>query len=277
MLKQASFIISLLLILISCSHRKNAQEAPIPGSLEEAISSSFRSDDNVSRDKYLNPQETLEFFGLRPDFTVVEIAPGAGYFTEILAPYLVREGQYVMAVPRLPARPPRVLIENERKLQDILLRNSEVAAQSKFIPLEPIGDRNRTKREFADLVLSFNNTHNWIAQGKADEIFRLFFDILKPEGVLGITQHRARPGKRRVPKSGYLSESEVIALAQKAGFTLVGSSEINANPRDPTDHPGGVWTLPPSYRLGKKDRYKYKAIGESDRMTLKFVKPSKKD
>lgn len=271
-MKKLSILFSLLFIF-SCSQRKqHHKNAPVPESLEEAISSDYRTPENVARDEYQRPGQTLVFFGIKPQMTVVEVSPGAGYYTEILAPYLAKEGQYFMAVPRLPARPPRVLIENERKLQNILLQSPEVAKNSKFIPLEPIDERNRTKKEFADMVLVFNNVHNWVAQKKAGEVFKLFHDILKPGGVLGITQHRIKQGKKKVPKSGYMTEGEVISLAQSAGFQLVGKSEINANPEDTADYPGGVWTLPPYYRLGDKDRRKYERIGESDRMTLKFVK-----
>lgn len=268
-------LLTFVLLIASCSHdKKYHQEASLPGSLKEAVNSSFRSPENEGRDEYLHPLESLEFFGIKPNMTVVEVSPGAGYFTEILAPYLAPEGQYYMAVPRLPSRPPRVLVENERKIQDILLRNAEVASKTKFIPLEPIDKRNQTKKEFADLVINFNNVHNWVAKKETKEIFGLFYDILKPGGVLGITQHRIRNGQRKMPKSGYMTEAEVILLAQTAGFKFIGKSEINANPKDKAGHPGGVWALPPTLRHGDKDRRKYESIGESDKMTLKFIKPN---
>lgn len=261
------------LCFYSCSHFKKSHEEPaIPGSLEEAVDASSRSEENSDRDEYQHPKETMEFFGIRPDMTVVELSPGSGYFTEILAPYLARQGQYVMAIPRNPQNPPPFLIENERKLQDILLRHQEVKAKTKFIPFEPIDKRNRTKREFADMVFTISTVHNWIAKDETAISLKFCHDILKKGGVLGIVQHRIRDGKKKVPKSGYMFEKEVIALVTKAGFRYAGKSEVNANPKDTADYPEGVWTLPPTYRLGDEDRSKYENIGESDRMTLKFIK-----
>ncbi len=260
-----------LLIFFSCTQLQKKEDLPaIPESLEASVRSDFRSEENIERDEYQHPEETLKFFGIRNDMTVVEISPGAGYFTEILAPFLAKNGQYYMAVSRLPNRPPAFLIENEKKLQSILLRHQDVKA--KFIPFEPIDKRNRIKKDFADLVVSFNSVHNWVANKKAAESFKFFRDILKPGGTLGIVQHRIDQGKKRVPKSGYMTEKEVIALAAREGFRLKGRSEINANPKDTADYPEGVWTLPPTYRLGEVDRDKYEEIGESDRMTLRFIK-----
>lgn len=269
-------IFNLVLFLVffsSCTlFKKSHEEPPIPGSLEEAVEASSRSEENTERDEYQHPKETLEFFKIRPDMTVVEISPGAGYFTEILAPYLARSGQYVMAIPRIPPNPPAFLLENERKLQDILLRQGEVKAKTKFIPFEPIDKRNRTKREFADAVLVFSSVHNWVAKNETKAALKFCHDILKPGGILGVVQHRVRKGVKRVPKSGYMYEAEVISLITKAGFRLQEKSEINANPKDTAQWPDGVWTLPPTYRLGEKDRDKYEDIGESDRMTLRFVR-----
>lgn len=264
--------ILVLLSLSSCAKKYGDSKAPLPGSLEESVSSTFRSEENVERDEYQHPLETLQFFGLKPEMSVVEVSPGAGYFTEILGPYLSREGQLFLAVPRMPPRPAQVLIENEQKIQDIMLRNPEVKSHTRLIPFEPIDKRNMIQKDFADVVLAFNSVHNWVAQNSAKSSFKLFHDILKPGGVLGIVQHRVRDGKRKLPKSGYMYEQEVIALAKSVGFKFVGKSEINANPKDKANYPEGVWVLPPTYRLGDKDRDKYERIGESDRMTLKFIK-----
>lgn len=266
----------LLLLLFACTHRDHKGELPIPESLEEAVNSSERTKENTERDEYQHPLETLAFFGVSPEMAVVEISPGAGYYTEILAPYLAKSGQYYMAVPRMTPNPPAVLIENERKLQEILLRHSEVRAKTKLIPLEPTDKRNKLKSEYADVVLSFNHIHNWLAKNEAQMAFKFSFDVLKPGGTFGVVQHRISEKKKRVPKSGYLTEREVITLAEKAGFKLVARSEINANPKDTADYPDGVWVLPPTYRLGDKDRDKYEDIGESDRMTLKFIRPARK-
>ncbi len=266
------YALFLALILSSCSQFKKSGEPPIPESLEDAVSSDSRAEENSDRDEYQHPAETLAFFGVTSKMAVVEISPGAGYFTEILAPFLAREGQYYMAVPRVPPHPPAFVIENEKKLQDILLRQTEVKAKAKFIPFEPLDKRNRTKRDFADVVLSFSSLHNWVAKDETNSSLKFCHDILKPGGTLGIVQHRIQDGQKRVPKSGYMYEKEVISLVTRAGFKFVGKSEINANPKDKADYPEGVWTLPPTYRMGEKDKWKYDRIGESDRMTLMFKK-----
>lgn len=264
------------LFIFSCSQMKNnGGEVILPDSLDEAINSSARAEENEDRDEYQHPRETLEFFGLKPDMTVVEISPGAGYYTEILAPFLAKQGQYVIVIPRMPSNPPQFLIENEKKLQNILISHKDIQAKTRFIPFEPISKRNKVKPESADLVLTFNSVHNWVASNSTTMSFKLFYDLLKPSGVLGVVQHRIAAGKKNFPMSGYMTEKQVIALAAKAGFRLAGKSEINANPRDTADYPDGVWTLPPVYRLGKKDKDKYEDIGESDRMTLKFIKIKK--
>jgi predicted methyltransferase len=263
----------LLFIFISCSQtRKQNQDISLPRTLEEAVNLSARDSENSERDEYQHPLETLEFFGIKPTMTVVEISPGAGYYTEILAPYLAREGHYIMAVPRMPSHPPAVLVENEKKVQNILLLHPEIQTKSRIIPFEPLNKRNKTKRAFADLVVTFSSVHNWVATKSAPASFKFFHDILKPGGVLGVVQHRAPVGKTIPPMSGYLTEAEVITLAKRAGFKLISKSEINANPKDTADYPDGVWTLPPFYRLGEKDKSRYESIGESDRMTLKFVR-----
>lgn len=266
--------ILILFLLASCSlFRNQNEEVPIPGSLEEAVSSDARAPENEDRDEFQHPMETLRYFGLRPEMTVVEIEPGAGYYAEILAPYLAKSGLYMMAVPRLPSRPAPYMIENERKLQDIILRNSAIQSKIKFLPFEPLDKRNRIKPEQADLVVSFNHVHSWVSKNEAPEAFKFCFDVLKRGGVLGIVQHRVKNLRRKVPNSGYMTEGEVINLARQAGFRFAGRSEINANPKDTADYPKGVWVLPPTYRLGEQDKDRYEDIGESDRMTLKFVKP----
>lgn len=275
MLKPWFFLaVGLNLFISSCSFwAEKSSTAAIPGTIDEAVSSSFRSRTNKKRDDDQHPKETLEFFGLKPNMTVIEISPAGGYYTEILAPYLVREGEYVMAVPRLPPNPPKPLVDNENALQEILLRRPDVQARSKFMPFEPLSQRNRSRKEFADMVVTFSSVHNWVARDMTKASFKFCYDVLKPGGILGIVQHRISPQKKKVPKSGYMTEAEVVAFAKQAGFKLVEKSEINANPKDTAQWPEGVWTLPPTFRLGDKDRRVYEGIGESDRMTLKFVRP----
>ncbi len=157
-------------------------------------------------------------------------------------------------------------------MQNILMRYEMVKTKTRFIPLELPDERNKTKTEYADFVLVFNSLHNFVAKNEIEMVLELTHAVLKPQGQLGIIQHRIASGKKNFPQSGYMTENEVIRLAQTAGFKLIKKSEINANPKDKADYPKGVWTLPPTYRLGQKDRDKYEDIGESDRMTLLFEK-----
>lgn len=231
--------------------------------LKAAIAAEYRSVGNVARDAARHPYETLSFFGIKPTDTVVELAPGAGWYTEILAPYLREQGQfYAVAGPsaRFKAK------------MDAL----PVYAKVRITTLDPAkGEFAIAPEGSADAVLTFRNVHNWMANGSAQAVFNAAFKALKPGGVLGVEEHRLPAARPQDPKaaSGYVHEAEVIRFAEAAGFKLAGRSEVNANPRDTADHPQGVWTLPPTYALKDKDREKYQAIGESDRMTLKFVKP----
>lgn len=258
------------LLLMSCS--QTPQKAnQLPTSLEEAMGPAFRTTENMKRDQYRHPLETLNFFGVKPDMTVLEITPGAGWYTEILAPYLVANGKYIMAVPALTKSSPAYAVANAQKVKDILARHPELQKKAVVAPFDPINS-DITEANSVDMVLTFRNVHNWLGNKSADAAFRAFHRALKPGGILGVVEHRAPASRKLDPKSGYMTEKQVIDLATKAGFKLVERSEINANPKDKANHPAGVWTLPPSLRLGDKDRAKYEAIGESDRMTLKFVK-----
>ncbi|MGE5145490.1 MAG: class I SAM-dependent methyltransferase, partial [Candidatus Eiseniibacteriota bacterium] len=229
---------------------------------------------NQMRDRYRHPVETLSFFGLRDDMTVVEIWPGgSGWWTEILAPYLLDHGRYYAALPEAArsaeARAGRAAFA--KKLA------GNPALYGKVAVTEFAGDHHAiAPAGTADLVLSFRNLHNWLTDGTAEAAFRAFYRALKPGGVLGIVDHRADPARPRAVsmKAGYVSEGEAVALAERAGFRLAARSQVNANPRDTKDYPEGVWTLPPTLRLKDQDRARYLAIGESDRFTLKFVKPA---
>ena len=239
--------------------------------LAKAVGAPTRTATNVVRDKYRNPAATLAFFGVRPNHTVVEIFPGGGWYSEIIAPYVLGGGGTYYA-----AAPDRGL-NGFRRLQTAnpqLYGGAKLAA----FPVREAGQVG-VPAGTADVVLTFRNVHNWMMgdQPYAELAFKQMYDMLKPGGVLGIEEHRLpeRADSAREKTSGYLKVSTVRRLAEQAGFRFVGASEINANPRDTADHPEGVWTLPPTLRLGDKDREKYVAIGESDRMTLKFVKPAK--
>ncbi len=248
--------------------------ADIESLIDKAMVGAHRSEANKARDRYRHPKETLLFFGLRPDMTVVEITPGAGWYTEILAPVLKTNGTLYAAVFKITDRSPEFLRVMDRDYRAKLAANPEIYVAVKLSVLSP-GSMQVAPPASADMVLTFRNVHNWAKAGTADDMFAAFFKALKPGGVLGVVDHRAKPGTafQLQIDTGYLTEAYVIETAEKAGFRLDNKSEINANPLDTKDHPEGVWTLPPTLRLGEKDRDKYLAIGESDRMTLKFVKP----
>jgi predicted methyltransferase len=231
--------------------------------LGKAIAAQHRSESFVARDKYRHPQEVLEFAGLKPNMTVVEVAPGGGYWTEILAPYLREKGTYYTAASTRGLESLRKKMEADKSAYGAV----KLTEMSPGGAIAPAGS--------ADLVLTFRNVHNWMAQGAADQVFKSFYDALKPGGVLVVEEHRARTDQPQDPKAanGYVREDYTIGLAEKAGFKLVAKSEALANPRDTKDWPKGVWTLPPTLTLGDQDREKYLAIGEADNFLLKFEKP----
>jgi predicted methyltransferase len=245
--------------------------------IDRTIAGTHRPEANRARDVHRHPRETLLFFGLRPDMAVVEIWPGAGWYTEILAPVLREQGRYYAAHFHVDEKSPRYMGSSRQNYGRLLSSRPDlydkVTVTAFHAPDHPVAAPAGT----ADIVLTFRNVHNWTAGNIDEAMFRAFFDALKPGGMLGVVEHRAQPGTplEQQIKSGYMTEAHVTGLAEKAGFRLVAKSEINANPRDTRDHPRGVWTLPPTFRQGGQDREKYAAIGESDRMTLKFVKPGK--
>lgn len=251
-------------------------DASAADEIDAAVAAPTRTEENVARDKYRHPAETLRFFGVEPDMTVVEIWPGGGWYTEVLAPLLAKDGQLYVAVFSDKAEgQPAYRARLNKSLRAKFKESPEIYAGVKITHLHIPGETEIAPANSADRVLTFRNVHNWLAAGEAGEVFKAFFAALKPGGMLGVTEHRAKPGTSLdvMKKSGYVTEEKVIELARGAGFELVKQSEINANAKDTADHPEGVWTLPPSLRLGEKDREKYLAIGESDRMTLLFRKP----
>lgn len=233
-----------------------------------------RSDTNRARNEFRNPKETLEFFGLAADMTVIEILPSTGWYTEIMAPYLRDHGKYYAAhfSPNASASyMPTIL----RGFEEKITTDPDLYGKITVRHLNPPNEVAIAPAESADMALTFRNVHNWIMAGQEHEYFATFYKALKPGGVLGVVEHRAKPdaGMDVMRTSGYVTEAYVKEVAAAAGFEFVGSSELNANPKDPTVHPEGVWTLAPNYRMGEVDRDEYMEIGESDRMTLKFVKP----
>ena len=236
-------------------------------SLEEAINSKDRSVKNVKRDQYRNPYETLSFFEIKQDMKVVELSPGGGWYTEILANYIHAPGILIAAhFDKNSERAFYVRMRNsfENKInQNPMYKNVSIVDLSSKL----------AEAETVDAVLTFRNLHNWIGP-QIDIIFSNAHMALKKGGILGVVEHRANPGTslEEMKKTGYVTEEYAIKIAEKHGFTLISKSEINANPKDTKDYARGVWTLPPVLRLKDDDKQKYIAIGESDRMTLLFKK-----
>jgi predicted methyltransferase len=242
--------------------------------LDAAISGDWRSPENVARDSWRNPKQTLEFFGIRNDMRVIEITPGGGWYAEILAPYLRDSGRWVGAIVSPTAVEERARDYYTRandELRTKLASNPLAYGDGELVEFDPAAP-SFGEPGSADAVLTFRNVHNWMGGGNAERMFVAFHEVLRPGGVLGVVEHRAAADVPAGDRSGYVGEQQVIAMAEAAGFVLEEKSEINANPNDTKDHPNGVWTLPPGNRHDEADREKYQAIGESDRMTLRFRK-----
>ena len=258
----------------------SGKAGPAKGSLEWAIAGDWRSAADEARDRWRHPLESLRFWGFEPHMTVVEFWPGAGWYTDILAPCLTAAKGRLYAAELEPDDPPARLVDEAYRRK--LAARPDLYGAVKLTAFGPHSGAVAPAGS-ADLVLFLRNLHNWMAAGLAEKAFRDALAALKPGGVLGVEEHRARPGGIQDPlaASGYVQEAYVRQLASEAGFRLAGSSEINANPKDSKDHPFGVWTLPPERRSSPRgsppvanfDHRKYDAIGESDRMTLRFVKP----
>lgn len=243
---------------------------------DSVLAGAWRAPNNVARDKYRHPKETLGFFGVKPDQVVVEISPGGGWYTELLAPLVRNRGHYVGTLGDPAHVPADERAETEHqiaKLRGKLAAHPEAFDKAELRLIDYPAKPSLGAAGSADVVLTFRNVHNWVMDGAQAAMFKAFFDVLKPGGVLGVTDHRAKPGQATDGKHGYITEQQVIDYATVAGFVLDGKSEINANPKDSKDYPHGVWTLPPTLSQGDHDRATYLAIGESDRMTLRFVKP----
>lgn len=243
-------------------HEAHATQA----ALAAAIADPRRSDANRARDAFRHPSQTLAFFDVRPGQTVLEYNPGGGWYTEILAPLLKGNGHYIAYGSARGEAPTKAL----------LTTNADWFGATRYIVFDP-ATGSYPEPGTVDRVLTFRNVHNLLMAGnaQAEAAFRAFFAALKPGGVLGVVDHRLPETSDSALElsSGYIKRSTIIGLAERAGFKLAGESQVNANPRDNHDHPDGVWSLPPTYKGGDTDRAKYAAIGESDRLTLKFVKP----
>jgi len=242
--------------------------------IDGALIADHRTPTYVERDQFRHPKETLLFFGLDPEQSVVEVTPGFGWYAEILAPILRDSGQYYYTSYTLHDDINPYFVKVEKAFKEKMDLNPDIYSKLNWIHFDP------NQPEFApngpvDMVLTFRNVHNWAKAGTAESMFSGFARALKPGGILGLVEHRAKPGTSLDDqiRSGYMTVDYVVQMAEAAGFRLDASSEINANPKDTTDHPGGVWNLLPNLRnIADEDKEAISAIGESDRMTLRFVK-----
>jgi predicted methyltransferase len=248
-----------------------AAPAIAAGPFDAALAGAWRSDANKARDQYRHPAATLKFFGVKPGQTVVEISPGGGWYTEVIAPAMKGNGKYVAALAN-----PLASVNAAKSVENFKTKFGDKAIYGDIgIGVFGKGVDEIVPAGSADVVLTFRNVHNWHMADFDQAAFNAFFKALKAGGTLGVVEHRLPEARADadMKKSGYMKVSYVKMLAEKAGFKLVGSSEVNANPKDTKDYPDGVWTLPPTFTKGDTDKAKFAAIGESDRMTLKFVKP----
>jgi predicted methyltransferase len=275
----AKFSSSVSCLLLVCGLTSGVSAAT-PSELQTWIDSPQRSLENKARDQYRHPGETLSFFGLKPTMSVLEIWPARGWYTEILAPYLKSQGQLTIA----NFRKNDGTIEDEKKqfwarlatkLDQDIAKNPEHFGNITVLEFDPPAQMSLGSVNQYDMVLSFRNSHIWNEQGYLLDVFRSFYDVLKPGGTLGLVEHRSSRLSEISSRAGegYLDEYYVISVARQAGFVLEERSEINANAKDSKDYPKGVYALPPTLAMGNVDRQKYLDIGESDRMTLRFRKP----
>jgi predicted methyltransferase len=262
----------LTLLLVSC--HLSVQAADTSTALPHILAGKHRSSEHKHRDLYRHPQQTLEFFDVKNNMTVVEIWPGEGWYTETLAPYLKDHGKLYVAHFSADTKEAHFQKSRQQFISK-LKAEPKIYGKVAVTTLQPPDQLQIAPDGSADRVLTFRNVHNWMKTDQAPAVFKAMFRALKSGGILGVVEHRNSSLKPQDihAASGYVSEDYVIALARNAGFEFLDKSEINANSKDSKDYPEGVWTLPPTLRLKDKDRKKYLAIGESDRMTLKFVKP----
>lgn len=276
MLKQRVKHTLQLVLCVSLLHSTLAQA----DALQEAVQADSRSSAERARDEYRHPQQTLRFFDVQPDMAVAEILPGGGWYSNILAPYLKDKGVYYAAHFFMDDSSPSYYQRSLSGFKDKMAQDNHYA-NTKLTAFHPMKALDFAPAGSLDRVLTFRNVHNWYmgdGQTGIDNAFSSFFKALKPGGILGVVEHQLPESfdDEYQKQSGYMKRSFVVAAAEKAGFMLIGSSDVNANPLDSSKHEKGVWTLPPSLRLGEQDQAKYLAIGESNRMTLKFIKPTTK-
>jgi len=282
------FIVPVLLFILTLpltAGIAGAGDSSLPARVEAAMNGEHRSEENKARNRYRHPVGALTFFGIRDGMRVMEIWPGGGWYTEVLAPVIRDRGEFVVAAYDTSVKgQPQYRYGMQKAFLDKFSGDPEIYDQVTVQPYSPPESASLGDPESVDMILTFRNVHGWIGNGLAASVFTEFARVLKPGGVLGVVQHRAKPGTdpSETAERGYVSEEAVIDLARSAGLYLVARSEVNANPRDTKNHKSGVWSLPPGLDTceevtdkTKKDECEagYRAIGESDRMTLKFRKP----
>lgn len=273
----AACIVAVSALAVTASPVLAYEDLHVPARIEKAMFGEHRAEGHEDRNRYRHPVGTLTFFGIEDGMTVMEIWPGRGWYTEILAPVMRNNGQFIVAgydvdVPDQPEYRYSQQKDLEQKFKD----HPELYDQVKIQRFSPPQSASLGEADSVDLLLTFRNAHGWVMNDMADEMFAEFFRVIRPGGTLGIVQHRTidNANPESSATTGYLSEQAVIAMAGAAGFELDARSEVNANPKDSEqNYPEGVWTLPPSLQLGEQDKELYLSIGESDRMTLRFTKP----
>jgi predicted methyltransferase len=263
--------ITITVLAVACASstsRESTAEA-----LTVILAGDQRPAEERARDAYRHPKETLLFFGIRPEMTVLEVWPEPGWYTAVIAPLLRDKGKYIAGV--IAADPSNKYITHRLEEYHARLAARPEVYDRVTVVTFPTDGSDAVPPGSVDMVVTFRNIHNWMARDQAVQAFRTMYRALKPGGVLGVVEHRGNPAVPQDPKakSGYVNEDYAIKLIEQLGFRLVAKSVVNDNPRDTKDYEQGVWTLPPTYRLREKDHDKYAAIGESDRFTLRFEKP----
>jgi predicted methyltransferase len=265
-------VLACALVAAACTAVSSRQTTT--DALTTILAGDQRTAEERARDVYRHPKETLLFFGIRPEMSVLEVWPEPGWYTEVIAPLLRDKGKYYAAV--IAADPTDKHITERLDQYRAKLASRPALYDRVVVVALPADGGDIVPPGSLDMVVTFRNIHNWMARDTAPQAFAAMYRALKPGGVLGVVEHRGNPALPQDPqaKSGYVNEDYAIRMIEAQGFRLVAKSEVNANPKDTKDYPQGVWTLPPTYRLGDKDHDKYAAIGESDRFTLRFVKPA---
>ena len=237
--------------------------------LVSSINNEKRNEKNIKRDKYRNPFETLTFFEINRKKKILEISPGGGYYSEIISHYMNKTNNFFSTEYLVP--PVEAVRKGQEKYNEFFEENKKDFGQINKIYFLKNNKLELEEKNF-DLVLTFRNTHNWLGSNSAENVYQSIYDVMKKGGILGIVQHRADEKSNFNFKNGYVKESFIIRFLEDIGFKLLDKSDINKNTKDKKDYKNGVWTLPPRLVLGDIDRQKYLDIGESDRMTLKFIK-----